>query len=361
MTIEDTVSIVLLYYRVFVNLEENINERSDEFVVTRNVFQRFCDRDNFQEMSNTATEASDLFQNVIETEKNYITLGEIRQTIIHLVNDVDNMQAGSLIRIKNYLMQRVQKDEHRRTKNLPKYKKKIEQWKHDRSKHKKPTNPKINYKMISVSQFSQFVKKISDGYVPNVDAHRIVTKHKGDEKKDHIDDDDNEEYSSDLFSRISSVAICVVDDKQIEENQLQSDIEKMIQNLANLENDVKEEEVKENIQKEKYSYKEAVDTEKMNRKYKTVHDSMLKKYEHGITLQQVLFYFQSFRRWLQANEFFISLIYEYDEAEDYYENEDVLFKLQEKMKKTKIGSYAQFFAKYFNYHSYKNKKFTKKK
>eukprot|EP01084_Bolivina_argentea_P267231 453572_1 len=128
MTIEDTVSIVLLYYRVFVNLEENINERSDEFVVTRNVFQRFCDRDNFQEMSNTATEASDLFQNVIETEKNYITLGEIRQTIIHLVNDVDNMQAGSLIRIKNYLMQRVQKDEDIKTKNLPKYEKKMAQW-----------------------------------------------------------------------------------------------------------------------------------------------------------------------------------------------------------------------------------------
>merc|ERR1712032_1057165 len=130
ITMEDAVSIVLLYHRIFGNLEEKINARADEFVVTRPVFQKFADREHFQpglhreKWSKTAIEASNLFQSVLDTEQNYVTLGELRQTVIHLINDVEDMKTGHLIRIKNYLIRRVQKDEDRRKKHLPKYKKK---------------------------------------------------------------------------------------------------------------------------------------------------------------------------------------------------------------------------------------------
>eukprot|EP01083_Nonionella_stella_P098541 277150_1 len=335
MSIEDAVCIVLLYYRIFSNLEEKVNARADDFVVTRPVFLKFCDRDNFhpgmdvEKWSKTAKEASNLFQSVLDTEQDYVTLGELRQTIIHLMNDADDMMAGRLVRIRNYLVQRVDKDEVRRQKMYPKYLQKMAKWqqiedKKQNNKSKKPSNPKLQYSMINVQKFAEFIEKISDGYVPRVDGHKIETR--TDSSGDVV-----------MFSRIASVAICVKKDEVIDEEKEHN-------------------EAGAATARKQYTAGKTVDIKKMNRKYKIVYDTMLKKYEHRITLQQLMMYLRSFRRWLQSNEYLLQLMNDYDAAE---EDDELLFKMEEKMKKKKMKNYGHFFAKYFGNECYTKKGFTR--
>merc|ERR1712228_122145 len=289
-----------------------------------------------------------------DTEQNYVTLGEIRQTIIHAIIASDDMRAGHLHRLRNYLIERVQKDEERRMKKYPKYKRRLAKWKQLKLKHpektvKKPKNPKLNYSMIGVNTFADFIKKISDEYVPKIDGHAIVTGH---DKSEDVcvlnpdDDDENMEHPEDMFCRIASVAICTVEnadkydaiqeDKEMDEEEeneddvadkMKADIKKMKKNLDKLANedgddekteDVEEDEVgddddenkeEEKVSKSKHQYKDAHDSKKMNRRYKMVYDAILKKFEHRITLQQLIMFLLNMRQpkrmWKMRTQCFI--------------------------------------------------------
>merc|ERR1712228_61165 len=132
-------------------------------------------------------------------------------------------------------------------------------------------------------------------------------------------------------------------------DKMKADIEKMKKNLDKLANeDGEEDEVgddddenkeEEKVSKSKHQYKDAHDSKKMNRRYKRVYDAILKKFEHRITLQQLMMFLRSFRRWLESNEVLANLFAQYEAAEKNVEDEDAVFHLEEHLKKTKIGSY----------------------
>ena len=107
-TLNDALSIQTLYYKIFTNLIKNQQNANDRFVVSHDIFCKFMDRDydidsNRENWSKKTKASSDLFQSVLDSSSDFVTLGQIKQTINKLIYDIKDMECGGLIRIMNHL------------------------------------------------------------------------------------------------------------------------------------------------------------------------------------------------------------------------------------------------------------------
>eukprot|EP01083_Nonionella_stella_P161426 528743_1 len=119
MTLEDVVSIITLYQRIFSVVQQKIIDSADEFVVNHDLFCKFVDPTDFKvdgprdEWSNKTQAASNLYQSVLDIQQNFVTLGQIRQTVDVLLSDIKAMNCGELIRMINHIDMRMKADTQR--------------------------------------------------------------------------------------------------------------------------------------------------------------------------------------------------------------------------------------------------------
>ena len=128
ITLEDAVSIILLYERTFSVVSGKIIDGADEFVVNHDLFCKFVDpqyiiddADDHTKWSGKSKAASNLYQAVLDIRQNFVTLGQIRQTIDALLEDIHAMKCGELIRIINHIGKRMKKDAVRCRRERKKY------------------------------------------------------------------------------------------------------------------------------------------------------------------------------------------------------------------------------------------------
>ena len=113
MALEDALSIIILYQRVFSVTREKIVDSADEYVVNQDIFCKFVDPgfsvdDPVEKWSDKTKAAANLYQSVLDIQQNFVTLGQVRQTIDKLISDLtDGMKAGELIRLINHIEKQV--------------------------------------------------------------------------------------------------------------------------------------------------------------------------------------------------------------------------------------------------------------
>lgn len=137
-----------------------------------------------EKWSRKATEAAHIFQEVLDTEQDGITLAEIRHTIHALMEDFHEMTVGSITRIKNYLKLRVKKDETRARGGRNKYMRELKQMNssvnlystdqerqmfENISKTRYLKNPSMGYGMVDRRHWRKFMGILSEGYISNCD------------------------------------------------------------------------------------------------------------------------------------------------------------------------------------------------
>ena len=113
MALEDALSIIILYQRVFSTAREKTVDTADEYVVNQSIFCKFVDPGfsvdaPSQTWSDKTKAAANLYQSVLDIQQNFVTLGQVRQTIDKLISDLtDGMKAGELIRLINHIEKQV--------------------------------------------------------------------------------------------------------------------------------------------------------------------------------------------------------------------------------------------------------------
>ena len=119
MALEDALSIIILYQRVFSTAKEKIIDSADEFVVNQSIFCKFVDPTfsvdaPSEKWSDKTKAAANLYQSVLDIQQNFVTLGQVRQTINMLISDLtDGMKAGELIRLLNHIGKKARQDAER--------------------------------------------------------------------------------------------------------------------------------------------------------------------------------------------------------------------------------------------------------
>ena len=116
MALEDALSIIIIYQRVFWVTREKIVDSADEYVVNQDIFCKFVDPsfsvdEPPDKWSNKTKAAANLYQSVLDIQQNFVTLGQVRQTIDLLISDLTvGMKAGELIRLINHIETQARKD-----------------------------------------------------------------------------------------------------------------------------------------------------------------------------------------------------------------------------------------------------------
>ena len=120
MTVGDALSIVILYQRMFMTMEHKINDSADEYVVNQDIFCKFVDSsfnvedDIPGEWSKKTKSAINLYQSVLDHLENFVTLGQVRQTVCILASQIiEGMGAGKLSRLLNHISKRANNDAER--------------------------------------------------------------------------------------------------------------------------------------------------------------------------------------------------------------------------------------------------------
>eukprot|EP01084_Bolivina_argentea_P123568 218973_1 len=165
MQVKDVLSLIMLFQRTFQTLNRKIVDSGDDFVVSHNIFCRFVDPDFNPDQpklqwSKFTQSASHLFQNVLDEQQDFITLGQVRQTIDVLLNDIAAMQCGELTRIKNHLAKNAQYDKSRCYNNYKNWTQNINKVDAE--------NPELNFKYIDENEWIYFIQKIAKNFRNNV-------------------------------------------------------------------------------------------------------------------------------------------------------------------------------------------------
>eukprot|EP01083_Nonionella_stella_P180070 641139_1 len=119
MSVEDVMSIVMLYERTFSTLNMKTVDSGDMFTCDHDVFVKFVDAKGFtpgspmKDWTHKTRATSDLFQSVLDDAQKVVTLGQVRQTIDKLMRDIGGMKCGELTRIMNHLRHQYTDDNNR--------------------------------------------------------------------------------------------------------------------------------------------------------------------------------------------------------------------------------------------------------
>eukprot|EP01083_Nonionella_stella_P199884 732606_1 len=228
MTCEDVLSMIMLYERTFSTLNAKIIEGADLYVATHDVFCKFVDTKGFDpdianknEWTNKTKVASDLFQSVLDEQQSFITLGQIRQTINKLMNDISAMKCGELTRIMNHLHKQFKNDNLRCQNDRPKYVTFLKSLNADgnvedeistqltmrddddddatndnnnrrKSKSKRMKNPGLAFKHISKNKWVHFIDNIANNFQMNVLSTKISHIINNDKKEE--DEEEKKKY-----------------------------------------------------------------------------------------------------------------------------------------------------------------------
>eukprot|EP00485_Elphidium_margaritaceum_P015088 CAMPEP_0202731060 /NCGR_PEP_ID=MMETSP1385-20130828/186951_1 /ASSEMBLY_ACC=CAM_ASM_000861 /TAXON_ID=933848 /ORGANISM="Elphidium margaritaceum" /LENGTH=2462 /DNA_ID=CAMNT_0049397343 /DNA_START=90 /DNA_END=7479 /DNA_ORIENTATION=- len=323
MSLEDVLSIIMLYERVFDTVNTKIVEDGNMFVVTHAVFCKFADPKGFdpdaerEAWTHKTKAASDFFQAVLHEQQNFITLGQVRQTIDEMMNDISAMRCGELTRIMNYLQARCREDNLRCKRDRVKYLDFMQQTKagddfrqmltmHDDDdggdggsklnvtipksaaaagkQAKQMRNPGLAFKHISKNKWLTFIDKIADQFQMNVRSKTVSMQiHQQDEAAAAAAELE-EEKSYDDDTQLST--------KKIIESILENtsfDIQRVATDTKPQDN--KEEEAK--------NEKKRVRVEKIDKKRAAVFDSVLSFCSGRITLQQLFSFSKQFMKYLR--------------------------------------------------------------
>lgn len=288
MTVFDGFSIVLLLNRLFASSEAKLLKSSDTFVVTRSAFLKFVDPREFKhgmasyEWSSRAKAAANIFQSCLDEQQKKVTLGEIQQTAYEIRTQVCEMLCGSITRIKHFVAIEAERErnKYRNVRELEQYKAKLENYIRlpigDR-----PESPSLKYDLITSSKWSEFViRRMSAGYHPNMSKIQLPAV-----------------GNTDIFRKfVHTIDICTKDamvgedNKDNDEEAAAGDISVVVDNNTSYD---------------------------MKKKCKRIFNMMIMKYEHRITLQQLIFYLRKFQSFLQANVRLSRLVLHYDPKDEY--------------------------------------------
>eukprot|EP01083_Nonionella_stella_P178794 632759_1 len=187
MTILDVLSILLIYDRVFEQTERQMEDISDTFIVSHDVFCKFIDHTfviaaldsdkGDKSVGPRSQIASDLYQSVLDVQQNFATLGEAYQTILKFIRDIDGMKCGEPLRIMEWIKTKkkeelVEYDRLRREWNKKTRHRRARSVKERRAKYR--ANPAIAFRHLSKKQWKKFVREISVGLKDNASAKDLM-------------------------------------------------------------------------------------------------------------------------------------------------------------------------------------------
>eukprot|EP01083_Nonionella_stella_P230214 814039_1 len=190
MTILDVLSIILIYDRVFEETDKQMEDISDTFIVSHDVFCKFVDNDykigvaESDSIEPKAQIASDLYQSVLDVQQNFVTLGEAYQTILKFINDIDGMKCGEPFRIMSWIKTKKKRE-------LDRYDEFRRKWteKHGTdhgnlqalSEKERTTlireNPAITFDHVDKTRWKEFVRKISKGLIDNKPCDDFISEY----------------------------------------------------------------------------------------------------------------------------------------------------------------------------------------
>jgi len=343
MSMEDVLSIVMLYERMFSTVNTKIVENGDMFVATHDVFCKFVDSKGFDpdkekhEWTNKTQAASTLFQSVLDEQQNFVTLGQVRQTIEKMMHDIAAMKCGELTRIMNHLQSRFRNDNVRCQRDRQVYLRWMMENKggddftqqltihsgddgdmHTSSnvgggKNKQMRNPGLSFKHISKNKWTGFLDDIADHFQMNVRSQTVSMQLKKDDHKDEQVAKEEEEEKKDDGDEEETLV--VVGDKKQKPQKTKQIIESILENTAfdiqRRAPSVKDEiytideersipiqpgeEEKEKEEKEKKRRKPS----NVQKKRAEVFDTVLSFCSGRITLQQLFSFSKQFRKYLK--------------------------------------------------------------
>eukprot|EP01084_Bolivina_argentea_P132267 233416_1 len=187
----DAFRIILLYYNIFVAVNDELRIQGDRFKVEQDVFCKFVDPDGFETVSAKWTDktkaAAQLFQSVLDEQQQFITLGQVRTTINSLIEDIKGMKCGEFTRIKNHLQNKADDDDARCKQDREAYKddekyeqeelKYDEEKDHEEQKKKEwkyDENPGLLFTHIKWEEWKTFMNKLSNGFTMNTNPQTIT-------------------------------------------------------------------------------------------------------------------------------------------------------------------------------------------
>eukprot|EP01084_Bolivina_argentea_P313577 543028_1 len=353
MTLEDVLSMIMLYERTFSTLRTKIVEDGDTFVATHDVFCKFVDSKGFDpdkqkhEWTNKTIVASDLFQSVLDEQQNFVTLGQTRQTIDKLMKDIGAMRCGELTRIMNHLQKRYKDDNERCKRKRVEYvaylAKKQEEGvdelttqitmrddddgagaakeelalTHSKDKMK---NPALQFKHISKSKWTAFVDRMSSNFKMNVPSKTIGDLIHDEEHKEF----EEKKYDEEDTSHTKQIIESILDNTNfdiIEGNLAEiAEIKRKQAKRKRLSTAVEPEIIYESAEDadKKYAEDERGKKEKKNKKKSPtskkradVFDTVLSFCAGRITLQQLFTFSKHFRKFLVENHKINTMLKEY--------------------------------------------------
>ena len=378
MTLEDVLSMIMLYERTFSVLRAKAVEHGDQFVASHDVFCKFVDNgkhfdkdkgekgemvDNYdpdlpeEEWSNKTQAASELYQAALDEAQQFVTLGQIRQTVDKLIHDIAAMKCGELTRIMNHLQKQFKKDDQRCKDDRVKYveflrykkennlddadeiqtqlsfkdmdlDKKVSEYPSGQPKRMK--NPGLAFKHISKNKWNQYIDGIASNFRMNVKSSAISSTLHDEEHKDL------EEHKHELDQGGSKKIIeAILDNTSFD-----------VLTFDDNDNNVPQDE-------EKYNNK---DKNKKTKQYKRkarsrVYDTVLSFCSGRITLQQLFQFSRLFLAFLKKNTKIDKKMKQYHKivsTASGVSTEANNFLRHKQMKKKKIGSdFDKFKKDYF--------------
>eukprot|EP01083_Nonionella_stella_P213062 768781_1 len=202
MTVQDAAAIIMLYERIFEVIQDKIVDSADAFVVHHALFCKFVDpqcplnvdidymRDSW---SNKTLAASNLYQSVLDIQQKFVTLGQVRQTIMKLYTDIDGLECGELMRLMNHIAGRKRIEANtRQSTDLSGYSIYDTPMTHSltvdsQSKYslKLQNSKALQYEHINHEEWNQYINKIASSF-----EHNICSKTISDTLNNTKDDDD---------------------------------------------------------------------------------------------------------------------------------------------------------------------------
>ena len=349
----------MLYERTFSTLRTKIIADGDMFVCTHDVFCKFADAKGFnvdldpKEWSNKTHAASDLYQSALDEAQNFVTLGQIRQTIDKLMSDIATMKCGELTRIMNHLYREYRTDENRCKAERKKYVEWLKDTAEDNDDDDENDeavlaeldtqlsirdddgdrngimrNPGLSFKHISKNKWIDFLKLIAANFkmnIPSTELSKTVVDLYGDEEEEDekVESQQNEQMDN---GKTKKIIESILDNTNFDIIRIHRDEQKY------------EEPTKYEDQKKKKT--------RTNKKRGEVFDTIISFCASRITLQQLFQFSKLFKRFLCKHSIIDEMMKEYDESIKSTTDNAVTENL---FKKTRIpATFEQFVAEYFN-------------
>ena len=344
ITLEDVLSIILLYLRIFSVVQDKIIDSADEFVVNHELFCKFVDFDfdvGNDNWSNKTRAASNLYQNVLDIQQGYVTLGQIRQTIDHLLDDIVNMECGELIRIANHIGKKMKDDANNCKQDRQSFVNKINSLRGDdygsvpngsgpislHSLHIDDIgatlweNPKLQFDHIDQRKWNQFIITIATGFRNNFKSSEMSKKLENRERKQKATSPKKDQQGRASLVTLLSVSENeqLQDETKYDENEDQDKqipvvevLDVLLQNtkfdilshhqIMNNESIDETKELEDHEESEESRDEEIVDQtrdRKIAKARNTVFDTIISFNSRRLTLQQLFDFAKEFREFLK--------------------------------------------------------------